>query len=170
MYAIESSQAISKSDFENQRSLIQSIVLELEGNAADVAVALYSTYANVNIKFGQFNGFVPLSDAISSLSSMNSTSSGSDLEKLFNTTFTRTPEVFLMLKKEVNATYPDGFKIPSGKLGGVKKIAVTFEKASNIKDISDFHAVIHVVDSFEFLTSQVIHNVANTLCYGKSCI
>lgn len=74
-----------------------------------------------------------------------------------------------MLKKEVNATYPEGFKIPTGKLGGVKKIAVTFEKASNIKDISDFHAVIHVVDSFELQDSPVISKVTNTLCYGKSC-
>lgn len=168
-YAIESSQAISTTEFKNQRSLIDSVVVELAGNAADVAVVLYSTYVNVNIKFGQFNEFSPLNSAITRLSPMNTTSSGSDLEKLFNTTFTRTPEVFIMLKKEVNATYPPGFKIPNGKLGGVKKIAVTFGKASNIKDISDFRAVIHVDDTFDFFETALINKVANTLCYGKSC-
>lgn len=169
VYAIESSQAVSTTEFKDQRSLIDSVVLELGGSAADVAVVLYSTYVNVNIKFGQFNKFVSLRSAITSLSPLNTTSSSSDLEKLFNTTFTRTPEVFLMLKKEVNATYPRGFKVPSGKLGGVKKIAVTFGKASNIRDISDFHAVIHVVDTIEFSDFPLIKKVTNTLCYGKSC-
>lgn len=167
MYAIESSKAISKTDFEDQRSLINSVVVDLGGNAADVAVVLYSTNVHVSINFGQFNGFVSLGKAISNLSSMTPVSRGSNLEKLFNTTFTRPPEVFLMLKKEVNSTYPEGFKVPDGKLGGVKKIAVTFEKASNIRDIADFHAVIHVDDPYEFNLTPVIDEVTETLCYGK---
>ena len=168
MYAIESSKAITKTDFEDQRSLVNSVVVDLGGNAADVAVVLYDTDVHVSIKFGQFQGFLALSDAISNLSSMTSVSRWSDLEKLFNTTFRRTPEVFMMLKKEVNSTYPEGFKVPDGKLGGVKKIAVTFEEASNIRDIADFHAVIHVDDSYKFNHDrQVIDKVTETLCYGK---
>lgn len=167
MFAIESSKAISRDDFDNQRSLIDSVVLNLEGNAADVAVVLYNTDVHVSIRFGQFKEFVPLGTAISSLSPVTPVSRGSNLEKLFNTTFMRTPEVFLMLKREVNSTYPEGFKVPDGRLGGVKKIAVIFEKPSNIRDIADFHAVIHVVDSFEFYRSSVIDKVTETLCYGK---
>ena len=170
VYAIDSSKSMSSLDFNSQRTLIQSVVLKLEGNPADVAVVLYNTNVHVNITFDQFGDkFFPLGNAIISLPFMDPASSGSDLEKLFNTTFTKTPEVFLMLKREINATYPGGFKVPSGKqLGGVKKIAVTFGTKSNIKDISDFHAVIHVVDTVEFSKTSVIEEVARTLCYGKS--
>lgn len=167
MFAIESSLDISQADFNNERTLIASVVLNLEGNAADVAVVLYNTDVHLNITFDQFNEFSPLNKAISWLSRLAPVSRGSDLEKLFNTTFTKTPQVFLMLKKEVNSTYPQGFKVPDGKLGGVKKIAVIFEKASNIRDIADFHAVIHFVDSYEFYRIPVINEVTDALCYGK---
>ena len=165
MYAIDSSQAISNAEFENQRLLIGTVVVNLGGNAADVAVVLYNTDVHLNITFDQFNEFSPLNEAIRSLSPMARVSRGSDLRKLFNTTFTRTPEVFLMLKKEVNSTYPEGFKVPDGKLGGVKKIAVIFEKASNIRDIADFHAVIHVVNSDKLYENH--EKVEDALCYGK---
>lgn len=167
VFAIESSLEISQADFDNERTLIDSVVLNLEGNAADVAVVLYNTDVHLNITFDQFNEFSPLNKAISWLSRLAPVSRGSDLEKLFNTTFTKTPQVFLMLKKEVNSTYPQGFKVPDGKLGGVKKIAVIFEKASNIRDIADFHAVIHFVDSYEFYRIPVINEVTDALCYGK---
>ena len=164
---MESSKAVSQADFEYQRTLIGSVVLNLEGNAADVAVVLYNTDVHLNITFDQFNGFSPLNTAIGSLSPLTPASSGSDLEKLFNTTFTKTPQVFLMLKKEVNSTYPEGFKVPDGKLGGVKKIAVTFEKASNIRDIADFHEVIYFVNSHQFSNNNAINRIADALCYGK---
>ena len=167
MFAIDSSLEISKDDFENERILIDSVVLNLEGNAADVAVVVYNTDVHLNITFDQFNEFSPLNKAIRRLSPLAPVSNGSDLEKLFNTTFTRTPQVFLMLKKEVKSTYPQGFKVPDGKLGGVKKIAVIFEKASNIRDIADFHAVIRFVDSYEFYQTPVINQVTDALCYGK---
>ena len=142
-------------------------MLNLAGSAADVAVLLYNTDVHVNITFDQFHKFVPLSNAVSSLSRLIPVASGSDLEKLFNTTFTRTPEVFFMLKREVNSTYPEGFKVPDGKLGGVKKIAVIFDKKSNIRNIADFHNVIHVVDSFEFSQSSVSGMITEALCNGK---
>lgn len=165
MYAIDSSQAISNAEFEGQRSLIGTVVVDLGGNAADVAVVLYNTDVHLNITFDQFDKFLPLNEAIRSLSPTAPVLRGSDLRKLFNTTFTRTPEVFLMLKKEVNSTYPVGFKVPDGKLGGVKKIAVIFEKASNIRDIADFHAVIHVANSDKFYENR--EKVKDALCYGK---
>ena len=168
MFAIESSQEITQADFENERTLIESVVLNLEGNAADVAVVLYNTEVHLNITFDQFNEFSPLNKAIRRLSPLAPLSRGSaDLEKLFNTTFTRTPQVFLMLKKEVTSTYPQGFKGSDGKLGGVKKSAVIFEKASNIRDIANFHAVIHFIDSYEFYKNRVINKVTDALCYGK---
>ena len=170
MYAIDSSEEISETDFEDQRSLINTVVMDLGGNADDVAVVLYNTDVQVAIKFGQFNGFVPLDVAINNLSRMASVSSGSDLEKLFNTTFMRIPKVLLMLKKEVNSTYPEGFRVPDGKLGGVKKIAVIFEKASNIRDIADFHEVIHVDETYKLRKStvpSVIKRVTDELCNGK---
>ena len=167
MYAIDSSEEISKADFEDQRSLIDSVVVDLGGNADDVAVVLYNTDVQVAIKFGQFNGFAPLGDAINNLSRMTSVSRGSDLEKLFNTTFTRIPEVLLMLKKEVNSTYPEGFRVPDGQLGGVKKIAVIFEKASNIRDIADFHEVIYVDETYKLAGRSVAKRVTDELCNGK---
>ena len=167
MFAIESSQEITQADFENERTLIESVVLNLEGNAADVAVVLYNTEVHLNITFDQFNEFSPLNKAIRRLSPLPPLSRGSDLEKLFNTTFTRTPQAFLMLKKEVKSTYPQGFKVSDGKLGGVKKIAVIFEKASNIRDIANFHAVIHFIDSYKFYEHRVINKVTDALCYGK---
>ena len=123
---------------------------------------------HVNITFDQFDGFVPLTTAILSLQSIGPAAGGTNLEKLFNTTFTKTPEVFLMFKKEINASYPDGFKVPTGHLGGVKKIAVTFGKKSNIRDISDFNVVIHAADSVEFSDNPIIAKVTEALCYGKS--
>jgi len=165
VYAIDSSQAISNAEFENQRLLIETVVVDLGGNAANVAVVLYNTDVHLNITFNQFNEFSPLNKAIRRLSPMARVSRGSDLRKLFNTTFTRTPEVFLMLKKEVNSTYPEGFKVPDGNLGGVKKIAVIFEKASNIRDIADFHAVIPVVNSDKLYENR--EKVEDALCYGK---
>ena len=167
MFAIDSSPEISQEDFKNERTLIDSVVLNLEGSAADVAVVIYNTDVHLNITFDQFNEFSPLNKAIRRLSPLVPVSNGSDLEKLFNTTFTRTPQVFLMLKKEVKSTYPQGFEVPDGKLGGVKKIAVIFEKASNIRDIADFHAVIHFADSYEFYETPVINQVTDALCYGK---
>lgn len=167
MFAIDSSLEITQADFKNEQTLIASVVLNLEGNAADVAVVLYNTDVHLNITFDQFNEFSPLNRAIDRLSPLAPVSRGSDLEKLFNTSFTRTPQVFLMLKKEVNSTYPQGFKVPDGKLGGVKKIAVIFEKASTIKDIADFHAVIHFVDSHAFSETPAINKVTDALCYGK---
>ena len=166
---MDSSQSITPQDFADQRSLIDSIVVNYwKAKAGDFAVVLHSTQVHVNITFDQFDSFVNLQRAISALPFMDPISSGSDLGKLFNTTFSKTPEVFLLLKKETKATYTNGYKVPDGKLKGVKKIAVTFGAESNIKDISDFHSVLQYDDTTKFSESSVINKITETLCYGTS--
>lgn len=168
--AIDSSQSVFKQEFSDQRMLIDSVVSNFRhpAKAADFAVVLYNTQVRISITFDQFVGFRDLTDAIKSLVIMDPISSGSDLAQLFNTTFTKTPEVFLMLKKETKvAAYSPGFKVPDGRLGGVKKIAVTFGESSNIRDISNFHAVLQYADTIRFFDYPVINKITETLCYCK---
>ena len=90
------------------------------------------------------------------------------LYQLFNTTFAKIPEVFLFVKEELKEKYALGLRVADGKLKGVKKIAVTFGVQSNIRDISDFHAVFQYVDTSKFYELSVIRNITDTICQGKS--
>ena len=167
-FAIDSSQSVTTQDFNDQVTLVSSIVTNSFPKPGDFAVLLYNTQVRVNITFDQFDGLLitDLNNAVTSLSFMDPIISGTDLQKLFNTTFSKTPEVFMMLKKETNATYPSGFKVPDGKLGGVKKIAVTFGVESNIRAIADFHTVFQYADTAYFNTYSEYTKISDTLCYG----
>lgn len=169
-FAIDSSQSISLQDFQDQRTLIGSVVTNFQSGASagDFAVVLYNTRVHVNITFGQFDSFYNLQNAINSLPFLHSNKRGSDLYQLFNTTFAPLPEVFLLVKEELNEKHAVGLRVADGKLKGVKKIAVTFGVQSNIRDISDFYAVFQYADTSKFFEFSVISKITNTICHGKS--
>ena len=166
-FAVDSSQSISSREFKDQLTLVASIVTNSLTSPKDVAVALYNTQVRVNITFDRFNSFTNLRNAISDLPLLDSAKDESDLVNLFNTKFTKLPEVFMMIKKERNATYSAGFKIPDGRLGRVKKIAVTFGVKSNIGSIADFHRVFQYEKSEEFNPYSQYSKISETLCYGR---
>ena len=166
-FAVDSSQSISNREFNDQLTLVTGIVTNSLTNPKDVAVALYNTKVRVNITFDQFDSFSSLQNAIYGLPLLDSATDGSDLVNLFNTKFTKLPEVFMMIKKERNATYSAGFKIPDGRLGNVKKIAVTFGVKSNIVSIADFHRVFQYKKSEEFNPYSQYSKISKTLCYGR---
>ena len=169
-FAIDSSQSILLQDFRDQQSLIGSVVTNFQSGASagDFAVVLYNTRVHVNITFGQFDSFYNLQNAINTLPFMHSNKKGSDLDNLFNATFVKIPEVFLLVKEELNEKYAVGLRVADGKLKGVKKIAVTFGVQSNIRDISDFHAVFQYADTSKFSEFSVITKITDTICHGKS--
>lgn len=166
-FAVDSSQSISNQEFKDQLTLVTSIVTNSLTSPKDVAIALYNTQVRVNITFDRFNSFTNLRNAISDLPLLDSAKDESDLVNLFNTKFTKLPEVFMMIKKERNATYSAGFKIPDGRLGNVKKIAVTFGVKSNIGSIADFHRVFQYKKSEEFNPYSQYSKISKTLCYGR---
>ncbi|XP_073239864.1 uncharacterized protein [Porites lutea] len=165
-FAVDSSQSISNQEFKDQLTLVTSIVTNSLTSPKDVAIALYNTQVRVNITFDRFNSFTNLRNAISDLPLLDSAKDESDLVNLFNTKFTKLPEVFMMIKKERNATYSAGFKIPDGRLGNVKKIAVTFGVKSNIGSIADFHRVFQYKKSEEFNPYSQYSKISKTLCYA----
>lgn len=166
-FAVDSSQAISNREFKDQLTLVTSIVTNSLTSPEDVAVALYNTQVRVNITFDQFHSFTNLRNAISGLPLLDSATDGSDLVNLFKTEFTKLPEVFMMIKKERNASYSAGFKIPDGRLGGVKKIAVTFGVKSSIVSIAGFHRVFQYKNSEDFNPYPQYNKISETLCYGR---
>ena len=131
-------------------------------------MVLYNTRVHVNIAFGQFDSFYNLQNEINTLPFMHSNKKGSDLDHLFNTTFAKIPEVFLLVKEELNEKYAVGLRVADGKLKGVKKIAVTFGVQSNVRDISDFHAVLQYGDTSKFSEFSVISKITDIICHGKS--